>query len=283
MNSFIIKLFEWIRSFIYFCRIVCVFFILMLLLYWIQNLTNDNWAWTNFIKPFLDFLLVSAEKISNFSFNFFGAVFEIKYLLVLVLFLVIFYILKGINYLIEGVEIFYKNTRNLYKKGEQNKLNKKLYEERKQEEKKLVKYSVYIKTTIKKKFRHQEIVIDMDNQNKIMNDFIKSKTATTHSVLNGAFLYQFDNFERIDSVLDVLFKLINSSAPIDYAICIQIENNFEQLGKLMELELYQKVYMAADTAFRYKFNESHRYYTAQVGLFQNKEKTLEVHEFKPIL
>ena len=41
--------------------------------------------------------------------------------------------------------------------------------------------------------------------------------------------------------------------------------------------------MAADTAYRYRYNETHKYQTAQVGVFQNGDSTLEVHEFKEIL
>ena len=38
--------------------------------------------------------------------------------------------------------------------------------------------------------------------------------------------------------------------------------------------------MAADTSYRYRYNETHRYQTSQIGVFQYGDKTLEVHEFK---
>ena len=49
-------------------------------------------------------------------------------------------------------------------------------------------------------------------------------------------MYQFENFDNVDMILDVLFKLLNSSALLDYAIAIQIGGDLNQIGKLIELE-----------------------------------------------
>ena len=264
-------------------RLVCVFCILMLLLYWIQNLTHDNWAWLGFIKPFLDFLLTEANKIYSVSFDLWGAVFEFKYLSALIILLIAAFIFKGLGFVIVTLENLYRGTRMLCKKTEETLFNKKLDNRQKEEQLKLTKYSVSIKTKIKKKFSHENIGVDIDLQNKLMNDFIKEKTTVSHMVLNGSFVYQFYDFEKIDTVLDVLFKVIKSSAPLDYAICIQVGNDLNQLGKLMELENFDKITIAADTAYRYRFNPFHRYQIVPVGEFQCGENSLEVHEFKEIL
>ena len=116
-----------------------------------------------------------------------------------------------------------------------------------------------------------------------MNEFISEKTAVIPMTMNGGFLYEFMDFDKIDTVLDVLFKVLHSNAPIDYAICIQSGDNMEQLTKLSTLNHFGMISMAADTAYRYRFNETHRYQTTQVGVFQNGDRTLEVHEFKEIL
>ena len=130
---------------------------------------------------------------------------------------------------------------------------------------------------------HDEIKIDIEEQNKKMCDFIFQKTALKPAIYQGSFLYSFDNFDNIDTVLDVMNKLLKSTAPLDYAICIQSDNNLEQLKKLSELNLFGKMIMAADTSYRYRFNKSHRYQMSLVGLFQNGETTLEVHEFQEIV
>ena len=125
--------------------------------------------------------------------------------------------------------------------------------------------------------------VNLDEQNKLMNKFISEKTAVIPMMMNGGFLYEFMDFDKIDTVLDVLFKVLHSSAPLDYAICVQSGDNMEQLTKLSTLNHFGMISMAADTAYRYRFNETHRYQTTQVGVFQNGDRTLEVHEFKEIL
>ena len=100
---------------------------------------------------------------------------------------------------------------------------------------------------------------------------------------DGGFLYQFNSFNEIDSVLDTLFKVIHSNAPLDYSICIQAGEDMRQLVKLMDLKNFGKITMAADTSYRYRFNASHRYATSQIGVFQFENRTLEVHEFNEIL
>ena len=120
-------------------------------------------------------------------------------------------------------------------------------------------------------------------QNKMLNDFMIKKTLVKPEEYKGGFLYQFENFDKIDTVLDAVFKLVNSSAPIEPAVCIQVEGDMQKLDKLIDLKYFGKVIMAADTRYRYKFNETHRYQTSQVGIFQYGDGTIEVHEFKEIL
>ena len=81
----------------------------------------------------------------------------------------------------------------------------------------------------------------------------------------------------------ILFKLINSNAPIEYAICVQVGDDSQKLNKLIDLKFFGKISMASDTAYRYKFNESHRYSTSQLGIYQYEGGTMEAHEFKEIL
>ena len=284
MHELILNIFKSIRSFIYFLRIVCIFLIMLLLFYWIEHLTNDTFNWLNFIKPFFDWLLEICDNIYSFSFNFFGAVFELKYLSVLLIFVAISYILKLISGGVSLIETGYLKTREAYKNSEEAAINSMLQAEATQNELKLSKYTVVINTQLKKKFLQREIKVDMDKENKIMNDFITQKTGKVPLKYNGGFAYQFDSFNKIDTVLDALFKVVKSEkAMIDCAVCIQLEDNKEQLNELIKLNHFGKITMAADTAYRYKFNSSHRYGVAQVGIFQTEDGTIEVSEFKEIL
>ena len=283
MNKLILLIFRGIKEFLYFLKIVWIFCILLLTLYWINNLAGYSWKWLNFIKPFFEWALGITDKIYSASYNLLGAVFEFKYFILLIIFILLAYLS---NVLIDGLcslEILYSNTRNKYKKNVQTEFNKKLIADIEQKEIKITDYSIIIKTQLKTKFMHDEIKIDIEEQNKKMCDFIFQKTALKPAIYQGSFLYSFDNFDNIDTVLDVMNKLLKSTAPLDYAICIQSDNNLEQLKKLSELNLFGKMIMAADTSYRYRFNKSHRYQMSLVGLFQNGETTLEVHEFQEIV
>lgn len=283
MHKFVLGFFNFFKSFLHFMKIVCVFCIIMLAFYWVQNLLHTEWSWLGFIKPFLDGLLEIANMIYSISFNLFGAVFELKYLSALIILIGLFFVM---NLLILGTNILegiYSSAHFVCKKAEEAAMNKALKNEVIKQEKKINKYSVVIHTEIKKKFSHQEINVNLEEQNKIMNKFMIEKTCVQPAILDGGFMYKFNDFDKIDNVLDVLFKIINSNAPLDYAICIQAGDDLEQLKKLISLKHFGKISMAADTAYRYKFNETHRYQTTQVGLFQCGDKTLEVHEFKEIL
>lgn len=285
MHELILSIFKGIRSFIYFLRIVCIFLIMLLLLYWIEHLTNDTFNWLNFIKPFFDSLLKMCDEIYSFSFNFFGAIFEMKYFSTMVLFVIVSYILKLISYCFTLLENLYLISRQAYKKSEETLINQQLQANVAIKERSLSKYTIVITTQIKKKFAHREIKVDINEENKIMTDFIKQKTGKSPITYNGGFLYQFNNFDKIDDVLDTIFKVVNSTkSMIECAVCIQIEDKPKQLEKLMHLKHFGKITFAADTAYRYKFNTSHRYGISQVGIFQTEDGgTIEVHEFKEIL
>ena len=136
---------------------------------------------------------------------------------------------------------------------------------------------------MKKKFSHRELNINVEEQNNLMNKFIMEKLSVIPQSYEGGFLYNFYDFDKIDTVLDVMFRVLKSSAPLDYSICVQVDNDILKLQKLMGLKYYGKVIMLAETSYRYRYNKTHRYKTSQVGLFQNGNNTIEVHEFKEIL
>ena len=124
----------------------------------------------------------------------------------------------------------------------------------------------------------------MEEQNKIMLKFLLDKTCVSPIKYKDGFLFTFKNFEYIDDILDVFFKLPNSKAPLDYVICIQVlgenyRNEEQQLNSMINLKLKNKIIMCADTLYRYRFNEKSKYLTSQIGLFKNEDKEMEVHEF----
>ncbi len=283
MHDLMVALFKFIKSFWQFMKIVIVFCILMLLFYWVENLTGADWGWLNFIRGFLEGLVKCGDSIYSGSLNFFGAIFEFKFFNALIILVIAFYLMNLFIYITEIIEDKYDDGWRAYKKHEEKMLNKTLQENVKREEKKINKYAILIHTVIKKKFSHRELNVNIDEQNKLMNQFITEKTGAHPMNYDSGFLYQFNSFDEIDSVLDVLFKVIHSNAPLDYSICIQAGDDLVQLKKIADLKYYSKITIAADTAYRYRFNSSHRYGTSQIGIFQNGDKTIELHEFKEIL
>ena len=283
MHNFVLNCFNFLRSFLHFIKIILVFCILMLTCYWVQNIIGTEWAWLGFIKPFLDGLLDFTNSIYSVTFEFWGAKFEFKYFSAIIILTAGVYLMNLFIMLANILEGAYKSAHFVAKKTQEVIFNKELNVNITREEKKIKRYSVLIKTQIKKKYAHAELNVNLDEQNKLMNKFISEKTAVIPMMMNGGFLYEFIDFDKIDTVLDVLFKVLHSSALLDYAICVQSGDNMEQLTKLSTLNHFGMISMAADTAYRYRFNETHRYQTTQVGVFQNGDRTLEMHEFKEIL
>ena len=284
MHEFILKIFGILKSFWHFLKILCMFCILLLLAYWIQNLTKANWEWIGFIKPFLDWLLGVANNIYSISFNIWGAEFELKYLSALLILVAMCYVTNLLTMLTNIVEGAYKSTHFICKKTGEAFSNKKMQDVIEKQEKKICNYAITIHTQIKSKFNHVEININLEEQNKLLLDFLDKKFGKRAENFEDGFRYDFNDFNNIDSVLTVLFKVLHSTAPIDYAICVQVlsGNKMEtnELNKLIKLKHFGKITMAADTSFRYRYNEFHKFETSQIGLFQNENDTIEVHEFR---
>ncbi len=281
------KFFGFLKSTIDFIRIIIMFSVLMLLLQWIEHLTNSQWAWLNFIRPVLNFFLAIGELISKESVNVAGALFEYKYGIAVIIMFLLHFCANGLTSLIETAEDKCDDVRRIINKNAENSYNKKLYNEHAALQKKINKYCISVHTSLKKKFSHEELGYNIDEQNKIMNKFLMEKTGISPTFFEGGFLYQFDYFDEIDKILDYFFKLIKSDLPLNYSICVQIEdgnkeNAYNQIKQLVSLKLENKIVMLSDTVFRYKYKSAHRYGTSQVGLFQKGDSTIEVHEFVEI-
>ena len=106
MHKFMLKLFGFLKSTAQFLKIVVLFCVLCLLLYWIQNLAGFNWSWLNFIKPLLESFLEAGKSISDDAVYLFDAVFEHKYGIALILFFVLYYITHSIQIGFQALENF---------------------------------------------------------------------------------------------------------------------------------------------------------------------------------
>lgn len=283
MHKAALAIFAFIKNVVYFLRIASIFFIMILSLYWIQNIIGASWKWMNIFKSPLDYLLSYTDNIYSVTFSMFGADIEFKYISALLLLVLFLFIFKFIYIGIEMLESTYVAARTIHKKTVEKNFNKKLEKAVANEEMQITNFSVLIHTQIPPKFSHRELNVNIDENNKLMNDYISKKTGVTHMVYDSGFLYTFKEFDKIDEVLSVLFKVLESNVQLEYAISIQAGNNLPQLKTLAALKIFGKVIIAADTLLRYKYKKTHRFQTANLGIFQKDNGSIEVHEFKQIL
>lgn len=287
MHRLVLKTFNFFKNCMQFVQIVMLFSILMLLLYWIQNITNAQWSWLTFYVPFLESFVKMGEMVSKASIDLFGAVFEFKYFIAVLFYVLIYYIAHFGICAIAFFEELYGDGRRTYNKMVENNFNDAIDAKITVEEKRLKRYQIYVSAELKKKFKHKELNIDLEEQLKIMNKFLIEKTEVSPEVYEGGFLYTFENFEKVDQILEIFFKVIHSTAPLDYVICVQIlgediTRETNQLKRLIGLHFANKISTLADTVWRYKYNKFHRYGTSQLGVFQAGKDTIEAHEFHEI-
>lgn len=284
MHKFMLKLFGFLKSTAQFLKIVVLFCVLCLLLYWIQNLAGFNWSWLNFIKPLLESFLEAGKSISDDVVYLFDAVFEHKYGIALILFFVLYYITHLIQIGFQALENFYGDTRRFIKKCQEDAYNRALDNENTKEQEQIKNYQIYVAAYPKKKNSHLEANVNLEEEIKAMNKFLIKETGISPAKYGEGFLYVFNDFSHIDNVLPHFFRLINSQAPLDYIICVQIlpkniKKEYDNMKKLINLNLYNKITTLADTVWRYKFNQTQKFETNQLGLYQKDKDSFEAHEF----
>lgn len=275
------KVFVFFKSTVHFFKIAAIFLILMLLIYWIEDLAKANFSWLNFIRPILSSLLSIGEHVSSGSFMLFAAKFEFKYGIALLLLIGLYYFANLITIGLERLEELFDDGHRAIKKIQENKFNNSLEKKQTSEQTKIQTYQIYVSASIKKKFSHRELNIKLDEQLNIMNKFLMEKTSVVPENFENGFLYTFNRFDNIDSTLEIFFKLLKAQTPLNYIICVQISEKdaLQSLKKLINLNFENKISMLAATSYRYKFNKAHKYGTTQLGLFQKENDTCEAWEF----
>ena len=277
------KFVQWIfASFINvekFLRVLCLLLIMLISLYWVQNIIEASWWWMMPIAPLLDCILDFVNSIYSFSFELFGKTFDMKYFNAVILIVILISGLKFINIIVEKMHEMYEDAHLMYKKTHEKIFNNNLENAVRTEEKQINDYMVYIQTRVSKKHLNKITSVDINEETSKIIKFINEKTKTISMKNWEGHLYLFKNIEHIDDVLEVLFRVLKSPAPIDYMICVQAGSDAQKLKQLVDLEEWGKIIMSADTLCRYEFNNVKMYKTTSVGIFQREENTLEVHEF----
>lgn len=284
MHEVVLKIFNILKSITQFLKIFLIFCIMMHLLYWIQDLTKDSWAWTKFMQPIIDYFILVGGNIMSGRIMLFAAVFEFKFFMALVLYLGL-YGLDHLLYLgLSKVEDIYIDGYRMMRKKEEDAFNASMEKLNNAEQRRIRRYKVYIETQIKPRFAHRDYNINLEEQNKILLKHLIEKTYVNPEKYGNGYLFSFEVFDKVDTILEIFSKLPESEAPIDYIVCLQVfgANEIkeeEQLKTLIELRNLNKIAIFADTAYRYEFNSIRKFKTMQIGLFQKDGSTFEVHEF----
>ena len=202
MHKLILKYFDLVKNLLQFIKIFMFFSILMLMFYWIENIINSNWDWLSFIKPYLAFFVNIGESISKDSINVFGAVFEYKYFIAAVLFLVINVFAELLIRFVDWTKDIYGDGRLLVKKLEEKAFNKSLEKNNIDEQKQVKSYLVYVSTSIKKRYDYNGSGVNLEEQNKIMIKFLMEKTGLVPEKFESGFLFSFNDFNNIDSLTE---------------------------------------------------------------------------------
>ena len=284
MHKLILKTFGFMKQFVYFFKILTMFYIILHLFYWIQNLISGQFVWLKPFLPILKLFVSAGELVSEGGTELLGAVFEYKYFFALLFYIGFYFIFSFIIIMLHNLEDKYDDVHRFVKKTQENSCNRNLRIAQENTERSIFKFKIAVFTEIKKKYSHEELGINLQEQNVIMNKFLIDKTGVVPVEFSDGFLYSFDNFFKVDSILDVFFKLIKSNSPLQFAICIQVQDGNEEkclneLKLLSELKHFNKITMLSNTAYRYKFNNGHKYGTSQMGLFQKDNDSIEVHEY----
>ncbi len=276
-NKFTI--FNFLRDSIHFLKIVIVFTLLLLLLYWVQNLIDSFWDWFKPINGIFEYLVNFSEQISSKSMTLINTEIEYKYCIAIFI-LLIFYAIAHLLYIgVDTIEDINSNIKSHIKKSQENKFNKNLYNEISKQEKKIKRYQIYIQARPKQCYE----MINLEEQNQKLIKYLEEKTNIAPTVFDNGYLFEFDVFNMADSNLDIFSELISLESPLDYIVCVQVIDDIkktdEQLRVLINLKIYNKIIMMSDTAYRYNFNNYKNYKPTSLGIYQNIDKTFEVHEF----
>lgn len=284
MNKLVENLFKFLRSTIEFVKIVDIFFIMMLILYWIQILTSSAWGWFKIFKPVLDFVLHIASLIYSGSENIWGVVFEYKYLIVIAIFLIIYKVMDFIINFLFFLEDLYRDGCRKFNQFELDRYNKSFQKQQLEEQLKIKHYMIYVEALPKSQKKMQEFQIDLEAIRKDLLKHLIDKIGTCPEKYCDGFLFKFLSVHDIDKVIGILQKLPKVSSPVDYVMCVEImdsdfQSSMEKLTQLVSLKILNRVITMADTVYRYDFNSSKNYKVSSLGIYKKDDLTFEVYEF----
>ncbi len=267
-----------IENLFQFFAVIALFYLLIFTLYTMCSLANSS---------AFDFFSSQAEIIMSVASFIWGGtksdLFFIKEFLTGILLLAaIFFICQFVKLKLVNLGNFLKESLVNCYKSEEKSVNAELHRNIVRMNKKISSAVIYVE--IKKK-ESVFTAVDLDEQYKLLNNFLYSKTNIIPEKQDGGFIYKFSNVEKIDMYLPFFFKAINSTAPIDYLFIFQIiENDFDsamyEINKIKNSGIYNKILMTPATNLRYENIDNKSYSTGVVGNYVFAGESHSVYELK---
>ena len=284
MHKIVLKLFVATRNFLDFLKVLTVFTILLMIIYWIQNILNPTEAYLGFVTPFLDFFVYLGNNISDGSLQIHNAVYEYKYLNAILLLTGIFYGMFLLNTFVDVLEEVYENIRKRIKRKKEEEFNAELQRDLELSQLRLKKYELYIaiEENEEKNKLNQEgnTAPEPEEIIKVLSEQVDVEPKNYQS----GYLYSFEQFGKVDIILSYISFLIKKYGNLSFVVCLQISTgdkkiDEEQIKSLINLKLTNKICALGDTVYRYSFNRINRYKALSIGVFQSGSETFEVYEF----
>ena len=279
MLKFLPKIFNFFRNSFQFLQIVLMFFLLLLVLYWTENISEIDIIWLDRFQSYLNFFVYLGSLISDGVTKFSGTVFEHKYICSFFVVIIFYFSMTLLSKAIDYIENLCNKCINYLREEEEKFLNLQLNRQQVSEQNKIKKYVIFFSIKEKTNKTHSIEKLDINEHYKKINKFLIEKTGTSPESFENGFLYHFANFEEIDNILDIYFNLLNLSPLVDYQICVQAcydkESDEKSLKHLISFELYNKITLLSETAYRYNFNKKHKYKLCQMGIYQRDNGSIE--------
>ncbi len=261
-----------------FIAVVMLFYLLLYTLYMMFTLGGSSAF--NFFEP-------AAKIITSISSAIWGdnntVLFQIWEFITGILLITGLFLIS--QFLKQRFNVLSKNFADLrldYLKNEERRINKELHRDIQNMNKKISACVIYLELKAKDYIREK---VDIDEQYKILNQFLYSKLGVIPEKNGYGYIYRFSSIEKIDNELQYFFKAIHSQAPVDYLVILQvIENTFEEslyeISKLRNSGVYNKILMTPTTNLRYEHNTVKSYTTGVVGNYVFQGENHSIYEIK---
>ena len=284
MHKLVLKIFKFTRNSLHFCKIVDLFLIILILIYWIKNLAKHNWQWLDFANPFFDSIIGFCGTITEASINLCGANYEYKYFIAIAIMIVIYYALSKISDSTLIIEDKYDDIRRVVKKNLENDFNVDLEKKNLKNFEKNTQYKIYLSARVKSKLEKTVNNAVVNEKIKEAKQYIINNTHATPINYGEGFLFSYSDFNKIDDVIKVYLNLIENDSTLKYTICVQTYDSTQSfdinsLKDLICLNIENKITMLLNVAYKYKFNTNKNYAIKPIGLYSKNNTNYDVYEF----